>query len=335
VETEIAYLAYSSVLIISLGLAWILSGKKRIAIETLILFVGGSFGILYALGGTDNTEKLVTISSVSVFVMLVFGYRFRSTFKNPFEDIMEMQATFINTKDFGRVTPKETGGYTGEMNTLLELETYSFNSLGDVLKNVQVEGKEIQSVSQSISYTTESMRSNVTQLRQDLDTILQSAVILNELTSKVRSNLQSIYVDMRKQFNVITSALESADRMSNQTNLIAVNAAIEAAHSGVHGEKFGVVADGIQELSSRTRKSTDDLSHTTRTINERLDAQLDLLLSDFTQINDLVFQMVDKSNAATTSTMMYSGNMKALDEFVNVIRSKSDGALKSIDDYSF
>lgn len=86
-----------------------------------------------------------------------------------------------------------------------------------------------------------------------INSVQQLATELNDTGQKV-NDVANATADIRKVIDVIESIAE-------QTNLLALNAAIEAARAGEQGRGFAVVADEVRTLASRTRGSTDEIKH--------------------------------------------------------------------------
>lgn len=165
------------------------------------------------------------------------------------EPLMENSTRLVQGMERAeRATTKQTTDADVVKQSMEEMK----QSVGDISQSAASASNAVQTAEKEVDQSRIQVKMSVNASRTLSDEINIAANTINKLADDTKNVSQIL--------NVITSIAE-------QTNLLALNAAIEAARAGEHGRGFAVVADEVRELASRTAQSTNEIRELLSTLS--------------------------------------------------------------------
>jgi len=129
-----------------------------------------------------------------------------------------------------------------------------------------------------VGNTSDQVRTTLKLGEQGITQVDKSQQSVKELADKL-STASQVVINLNNSAQGITSILNTIEEIAEQTNLLALNAAIEAARAGEAGRGFAVVADEVRSLSQRTSSSTNKIQHVMESVQQSAMEATDLMNS--------------------------------------------------------
>ncbi|CAM3236228.1 methyl-accepting chemotaxis protein [Vibrio ordalii] len=294
IEQEVNYVKQGvSSLVILLILGFILQIARSINVQ-----VSKLLSVMQTISSSNNISLRVELSGRNELVSI-------ATYFNVLLDKFETLIAGSQTKS--HQLSSSTSSMHNELEDVIEQFHVQADHTTTMATAVQEMVSTISEISESTSIAVEGVHKAAHNAQKGRSVVESTVKNVDEL-SRILEKSQTSITSLNKNVEQIGGAVNIIQGIAEQTNLLALNAAIEAARAGEQGRGFAVVADEVRALARRTHQSTEEITNVVSAIQ----SQMSTVVSDIAQCNTQGHTTLAASEALDESLRQIISDMEMI-----------------------
>lgn len=243
--------------------------------------------------GDGDLRQRITVEGNDELSQLVIG--FNNFIHKIHESMMEVAAT-------GEALQQAATAVESQAKSTLDNSHHQKDQTLLVVTAINEMGATVTEIASNAAHAAKEAHVAETETQSGQGVVVQADSIINQLASDM-TEVSKVIESLANNTQAIGSILDVIGGISEQTNLLALNAAIEAARAGEQGRGFAVVADEVRSLASRTAESTNEIQSMINNLQTEAAAAVEAMKKS----DELTVQGTQATNATTESLVSIGG----------------------------
>ena len=257
-------------------------------------------------GRGDLTTRMPRMGNDEIGKMAHNFNRFINGMQQMISDIQQVADTVGGASDHLKSSSDASRRISAEYADVMDTVATANHEMGlaiqEVSSNTQQVSEEAKSADQAARAVSAQFRQAMNEIQSLAENVNNSGDVIQELVAETTN---------------IASVLDVIKGIAEQTNLLALNAAIEAARAGEQGRGFAVVADEVRTLASKTQQSTGDIN----VMIEKLRAGVSRAVETMDESQQKAEKTVEYASQSETSIQNISGSMVSISDRILQVAS--------------
>ncbi|HAS6151084.1 TPA: HAMP domain-containing protein [Vibrio vulnificus] len=315
-EQSITFLYGIAAIAIVIGLLF-----SFVITRSLIVKVQRTINVLQdiAQGEGDLTIRVPTSGNDELDVLAGHYNTFAGKLQHTIRQMSEAAAQMLQAAEILALKARDTQSEVREQQSQAQVAASAMTEMSASAQEVSASAQQAADLSQSTA-------DSATQGSKVVMEATQSMQKLNEQIASAGDTVEQLRADSEQ----IGTVLDVIRSIAEQTNLLALNAAIEAARAGEQGRGFAVVADEVRSLASRTQESTEEI----QTIIGSLQQRAELANKAMHQSRQSAEQTAEQVHSAESALTSITGFITQINDSIGQISTAANQQAIASDEVS-